>query len=125
MKKRSILLIACMLLLSLVLLTGCGGGAKYADSEYLGEWKLSSGAVEGIEVDVSDMEEEFSVVFEDTGKAIFKSEGEEQNCEWEPTDKGLILHVGGKDGDFTFEKQEDARLAFDFSGIKLFFTKAK
>ena len=119
MKRITAILCALMLAMACLMATGCG--AKYAGSEYLGKWKATKATYSGMELSVEDiLGGEFSIDLKDDGTCTVKVVDQEENGEWEETDKGIKL-VDKKD-ELEFTKEDDA-LTVNYSGVDMYFEK--
>ena len=120
MKKRTAIICAALLAGVMVMLTACGGSAKYADSKYLGKWTATKAEYSGIEMGVKDiLGGEFSFELSEDGKVKMTVVDDEKSGKWDEVEGGIQFDG---DDDMTL-KEEGGALTMDYSGVKLTFEK--
>lgn len=119
-RKRIVFItLACMLVLSAaVFFTACGD--EYADSEYVGKWKCTSGSASGYTIDVEKTLGKFEIELKADGTAEANILGEKSSGEWEPSDDGFSL----KDNDNTLDFTKDGNnVKIDYQSVTMIFEK--
>lgn len=116
--KKTLALVCSLIIFSMCLMTGCGGGDKYADSEYVGTWNATTATYAGIEINVSDiMEGGFVLTLEASGKATLDADGSSDSGKWEPKEDGNGILLDGSDElNIT---GGDGKMTMDYSGVTL------
>ncbi len=123
MKTRFIAL-ASSAVLSLAVLSGCGGSAdKYADSDYLGIWNATTAEYAGLSLDASAMFDEFSLTFDPSGEVIATINGEENTGTWEETENGVLI-TDDSDEEMEFTA-DDGNLILEQDGVLITFELAE
>ncbi|MBQ4361378.1 MAG: hypothetical protein II787_00490 [Lachnospiraceae bacterium] len=120
MKKATAIICAALLAGVMIMMTACGGSAKYADSKYLGKWTATKAMYSGIEMGVKDiLGGEFSFTLTEDGKVTMKVVDQEKSGKWEEIEGGIQF-----DGDDDMTLKDDGEaLTMDYSGVKLTFEK--
>lgn len=114
--KKTLALVCSLIVLSMCFMTGCGGGDKYADSEFVGTWNATTASYAGIELDVdSIIDGGFSITLNADGKAELNAGGETQKGKWEPTEGGILI-----DGSDELNcRGGDGKMTMDYSGVTM------
>ena len=88
MKKIISMSIIMIMLLSVLLLTGCGGGssADLSDSKYVGTWKAAAIAVSD---ESENLDENWVLTLKEDGTGQLTSEEETSDFTWQLTDNGF------------------------------------
>lgn len=87
MKKRLVILIGLVMVLSCVVLTACGGSSDdLSDSKYVGSWIIDTVSL-GEESDA--LGEDWVLTVNGDGTGTFSGDGESSDFTWEPTDNGF------------------------------------
>lgn len=120
-KMRRITAVICAVILAMacLVMTGCGG-AKYADSKYVGKWVGTSAVYSGFEMGVEEiLGGEFTFTLDENGKVTMKVVDKEETGKWEETEDGIKF-----DGDEEMAfKYDDDKLSVDYSGVTIYFEK--
>lgn len=114
--KKFAVLTACMLL-CVMFFTACGGSSKY-----VGTWEATKASAEGtdgetVEMNASDIYENFTLTLKAGGKATVNLNGEESSGTWKEVDNGIMV-----DDEMTFT-DEGGNLVVEQSGAKIVFEK--
>lgn len=114
--KKFVALTACMLL-CVMFFTACGGS-----SEYVGTWEATKASAEGadgnvVEMDASDIYQNFTLTLKAGGKATVNLNGEESEGKWKEVDNGIMV-----DDEMTFTN-DGGKLVVEQSGAKIVFEK--
>lgn len=92
MKKLFRLSMFAGLMLSICMLTACGGGN--ADSAYVGKWVSVAGEAMGVTLTGDDISG-FAFDLQDGGKAVFTVEGESENVKWKTEGNVITITENG------------------------------
>lgn len=120
MKKISVIFLSLIMVLTISMLTACGGssgGGDTADSPYLGTWvsaNISLGEESG------ELDEQMSITLNGDGTGVMSSSEGDEDFTWSPTSDGFKTS-----GDFkaTF-KEEEGGLVTKIIGVELHFVRA-
>ena len=88
MKKTISIAVVLLMVLSVLLLSGCGGSssADLSDSKYIGTWKATTMALQ----DESEaLDTDYTLTLKEDGTGQFVSEEGTDNITWELTDNGF------------------------------------
>lgn len=88
MKKITAIMVSAMMLLSMLVLSACGGSGSsedLSDSKYVGTWKAAAVA---IGEESGDLEGEYLLIINGDGTGVLTGE-EDSNFTWTPTDNGF------------------------------------
>ena len=113
--KKFVALTACMLI-CVMFFTACGS------SEYVGTWEATKASAAGpdgnvVEMDASDIYENFTLKLKSGGKATVNLNGEESaESAWKEVDGGIVVD------DMTF-KNDGGKLVIEQSGATIVFEK--
>jgi hypothetical protein len=123
---KKILALMLTAVLSVMMLTACGGGGgKYADSPYVGKWNATTAEMSGIQLQVSDIMNEFSITLNDDGSCtvVVDTDGDKETGkgEWEPREGGGVT-VKDDSGTLDFDDQ-DGKLTIVYEGVTMYFEK--
>ena len=129
MKKTLAILFILVMTMSLVALTGCGGGeegeAPSADSPYIGSYKAVSAEFQGEKADLDDVMDGAEIILElhEDGSAVLSSTDDSGTSEgtWTVLENGV--KVKGDDIDMEFTATEDGGLQAEMFGFVLTFAK--
>jgi len=123
MKKTVSILCVTIILISCVLLAGCGskGGDIPADSPYIGTWKAVRTEFKDETADPAEMlGGDFILELNADGTAKLITAGEEQTAPWSITSTGV--KVKGDDVNMTF-KSEGSTLTTSIIGVTIILEK--
>lgn len=121
MKKSVSKLLVVLMVLSLAIgLVACGGGN--ADSQYVGEWKVTSASASGVTIDMATIGLEMSMTINGNGTVSVTASGESGSGTWEETDTGIKI---SSDGESLEAKMVDGKLEMyePSSGVTMYFEK--
>ncbi len=118
--KRMIFILTAGCLLCL-LLAGCMSD-KYANSEYVGVWKATTGSMSGINVNIAKaVGGEFTLKLKANGDVDAVIGADKGSGDWEETDKGF--KIKDSSGEMDFVKVEKGKVKTDYSGMTVLFEK--
>ena len=106
MKRTVSIAVVMLMILSALLLAGCGGSSSSADlsdSKYVGTWKVSSIA---LNEESENLDENWVLTLKEDGTGQLTSEEETSDFTWELTDTG-------------FKTKGDVKLKFTDDGDKI------
>lgn len=120
MKKKLVFLLSLIIVLSVPMLSACGGSSgseDLSDSKYVGTWKAESMSLGD---DSGDFENEYLLVVNGDGTGQMTGGDEVAEFTWSPVENGFKTKGGVK----TTFKDEDGGIVTKIIGVELHFVKA-
>ena len=118
--RRALAAVMCIAVI-LVMGTGCGKSAPYADSPYLGTWLATTCSYGGYDFSVADIiGGDFVVTLDEEGNVKAEIADEEETGTWETTETGIKIMDSQSEMEFT---DKDGKLILENEGVEIVFEK--
>ncbi len=120
MKKKTVLILGLILVLSFTMLTACGGGGSsedLSDSKYVGTWKAANMS---LGEETGEFEDEVLLIVNPDGTGQMTQGDEVSEFKWTPKDDGFKVTGDVK----TTFKDEEGGIVAKVIGVELHFVKA-
>lgn len=118
---RFIILAIVALLVSVTL--GACGSPKYADSEFVGSWRVEKLLFRGLEATLEEIgykADSFIFTLNEDGTCEKTIEENTESCTWDEIEQGVCIKTSS--GEITLMKSQDA-LVMEYGGMELYLTK--
>lgn len=122
MKNKKTAIMALVLAMSVIMLTGCG------TSKYVGEWHIVSGNNNGTEMDIEKLEEltggPLVMILEKDGTVKLGTADETTaESKWKKSDDGILVYEEDKEKDGLEYILKDGQLVCNVGGMEMFLEK--